>query len=339
MIRYLLQRLFLAGLTLFAILLASYCMLRLAPGDPARSTIFGGEGAGMVSENRSEMLRNDPLLAELHLDKSIGVGFLLWLKAVATRGDFGVSVAVDPGRKVTSLILERLPVTLKLNLWSVFFTYLIAILLGIYGAVYEGKWFDFASSAMLFLLYSLPAIWVALLLQSLFCEGGVWPVFPLRGMTPEIDLARDSSWTICRKHFAGYFLPVLCLTYGGLAGLSRYARNAMSESLSSPYILAARARGAGEERIVFVHALRNSLIVLITLFSGLLPSLIAGSVLVEYIFNIPGMGTLSLLSLSSRDYPLQMALFTFAGTLSLAGILISDFLYMWADPRIKLHRS
>ncbi len=339
MLRYFLHRLLLAGVTLLAILAASYAMLRLAPGDPARSMLFGGEASGMVSEKRSEMLQNNPLLADLHLDKSIGEGFLLWLKAVVLRGDFGMSVAVDPGRKVTSLILERLPVTLKLNLWAVFFTYLIAVMLGIYGAVYEGTWFDFASSAALFLLYSLPVIWVALLLQSMFCEGGMWPVFPLQSMAAETDLANDSSWKILWKNFAGYFLPVLCLTYGGLAGLSRYARNAMADSLHSHYILAARAKGAGEERIIFVHALRNSLIVLITLFSGLLPSLIAGSVLIEYIFSIPGMGTLSLLSLSSRDYPLQMALFTFAGALSLLGILMSDLLYMWADPRIKLHRS
>ncbi len=335
---YILKRILLAALTLLMILAASYAMLRLAPGDPAQSRIIGGDAAGMITADRSEMVRTNPLLSQLDLDKPVYTGFILWLKKVLLHGDFGESVSVDPGRKVMDMIAERIPVTLKLNLWSVFFTYLLALPLGIYAAIHEGKWFDMSSSLAVFLLYSLPAIWVALLLQSLFCEGGLLPLFPLRAAAVQTDWTSQSSWSAAYQGLLSYFLPVLCLTYGSLAGLSRYARSAMAESLRSNYILAARARGIPENTVVWKHALRNSLVILITLFSGILPSLIAGSVLVEYIFSIPGMGTLSLLSLSSRDYPLQMALFSIAGVLSLCGILLADLLYMWADPRIRLDK-
>ena len=133
-------------------------------------------------------------------------------------------------------------------------------------------------------------------------------------------------------------LPVFCLAYGGFAGLSRYARSGMLDVIHSDFIRTARAKGLPEPLVIWRHAFRNGLITLITLFGGLLPSLVAGSVIVEYIFNISGMGSLSLLALSSRDYPLQMALFAFAGMLTLTGIFISDMLYLAADPRIKLSR-
>ena len=131
-------------------------------------------------------------------------------------------------------------------------------------------------------------------------------------------------------------LPVICLAYAGLAGLSRFTRNGMIEVMHCEYIRTARAKGCTEFEVVCHHGFRNVLITLITLFSGLLPSLIAGSVIVEYVFNIPGMGNLSLLALSGRDYPLQMALFFLTGVLTLGGIFIADLLYGIADPRIKL---
>ena len=134
-----------------------------------------------------------------------------------------------------------------------------------------------------------------------------------------------------------YALPAFCLAYGSMAGLARYTRSNMLDILNSDFIRTARAKGLSEHTVLWKHAFRNTLITLITLFSGLLPSLVGGSIIVEHIFNIPGMGTLSLLALSSRDYPLQMVLFTFTGFLTLMGILLSDISYTVADPRIKLN--
>ena len=150
------------------------------------------------------------------------------------------------------------------------------------------------------------------------------------------DPLRLTTWEWLLESARYYALPVFCLAFGGIAGLSRYARNSMLEVIHCDFIRTARAKGVPEYRVIWIHAFGNALITLITLFGGLLPSLVAGSVLVEYIFNIPGMGALSLLALSSRDYPLVMALFAFSGALTLAGILIADLLYMVADPRISL---
>ena len=336
MLVYLIKRLLLAGLTLTVILLSSYILLRCAPGDPARSNMFVDENAGSsLDVDKGEHRGNQAIREKLGLDEPVLTGFARWFSAAVCRGDLGTSAVVDPGCPVTRMIAERLPVTLKLNCWSIFITYLVSILIGVYAAKYENSWFDRASAFMLFVLYSLPVMWVGLLLQALCCEGGVWPVFPLKGLNVT-DAGNLSSWQLLAAQMRGYILPVFCLSYAGFAGLSRYARNSMLEVIHGDFIRTARAKGVGETEILWKHAFRNALITLITLFGGLLPGLVAGSVLVEYIFNIPGMGALSLVALSSRDYPLVMALFAFSGVLTLAGILLSDLLYAAADPRISL---
>ena len=333
---YLLKRLLLGAFTLLAILLVSYTMLRLAPGDPTRSTMFGENTAGnALNAEKGELAGNASLRQELNLDKPILIGFALWLKQ-AVKGDFGRSASVDPGRPVTAMILEKLPITLSLNIWAVVFTYLLASPIGVYGALKAGTFFDEASALSVFILYSLPVMWVGLFLQALFCEGGLFPVLPLKGVAAgNLEL---SIWELQWEALRYRILPILCLTYGGFAGLSRYTRNSMLEVIHADYIRTARAKGVAPFQITWCHAFRNALITLITLFGGILPALISGSVLVEYIFNIPGMGSLSLLAMSSRDYPLQMALFTFTGFLTLCGILFADLLYAAADPRIKLSR-
>ena len=333
MLYYLGKRLLLAVFTLLAILLVSYGLLRLAPGDPTRSNMLGGEDRGLNSE-RGGLMRNESLREKLALDKPWPVGFALWLSRVVRRGDFGESATVDPGRPVTELIAERLPVTLGLNLCAILLTYLLAIPTGVLSAVREGGWFDRISNLVLFALYSLPVMWVGLLLQAYLCEGGKAPFFSLKAAVQ--DTGEWSIWRLQFELFRAYALPVLCLSYGGIAGLSRYCRGSMLEVVDSDFVRTARAKGVPERRVIWGHAFRNALVTLITLFGGLLPGLVAGSVLVEYIFNIPGMGTLALLSLSSRDYPLQMALFFFSGVLTLSGILLADLLYAAADARIRL---
>ena len=336
MLVYLAKRLLLAGVTLTAILLSSYVLLRCAPGDPARSNMFMDENAGnSLDADKGEQRGNRAIREKLGLDEPVLTGFVRWFSGVVRRGDFGTSAVVDPGCPVTRMIADRLPVTLKLNAWSILITYLLAVLIGVYSAKYENSWFDRGGAFTLFVLYSLPVMWVGLLLQALCCEGGIWPIFPLKGLSAggADDL---SSWRRLIVGAQGYILPVFCLSYAGLAGLSRYARNSMLEVIHGDFIRTARAKGLGETEILWKHAFRNALITLITLFGGLLPGLVAGSVLVEYIFNIPGMGALSLVALSSRDYPLVMALFAFSGALTLAGVLLSDLLYAAADPRISL---
>ena len=331
---YLVKRLFLALITLLTILFVSYALLRLAPGDPTRSDMLSGQ-TGMVSQKEGIAPQNNTLREKLNLDKPIITGFAIWLKNILIHGDFGESVTVDPGKSVTQLILERLSLTVKLNIWAIAVTYLISIPIGVFSAAKAGTAPDRITEIILFILYSLPIMWVGLLLQSLFCQGGMYPIFPISGIEPAnaLDL---TIWEYTFEQFRHFFLPVLCLSYAGIAGLSRYTRGSVLQNINADFIRTARAKGMSGTAVLWKHAFGNALITMITLFSGILPSLISGSVLVEYIFNLPGMGSLSLQALSSRDYPLQMALFAFAGALTLTGILLCDLLYMAADPRIRL---
>lgn len=332
---YLLKRLLLAAITLVLILLTSYVLLRVAPGDPVKSSMIGSGGAGAtgLSSDKPELTENEVMKKKLNFDKPILTGFVLWMKDVC-RGDFGTSVSFDKGRPVTDLILERLPVTLRLNICAILLVYLLAIPIGLFSGVFpEGK-FDKITTVILFFLFSMPVLWVALSLQALVCKGGVFPVFPVKGLEPATTYGL-STWRIGWETVLHYVLPVLCMTYAGFAGLSRFTRSAMIDALRQEYIRTARAKGVSEFDIVFSHAFRNILVIMVTLLAGLLPGLISGSLLIEYIFAIPGMGDLSMRALSSRDIPLIMALFSFSGFLTLLGFLISDILYVFVDPRIS----
>lgn len=337
MTSYIIKRIFFAAVTLLVILFVSYLLLRLAPGDPTKSNILGSDiGATQLSADNSGFGMNQAMREKLYLDKPVYYGFAMWLTN-AIRGDFGTSAAVEPGRPVTDIILERLPVTLKLNFFAIIVTYILAVPLGVFSAVKPNSVFDKTAATVTFILYSMPVIWVGLLLQSLLCRGGVWPLFPVKGLTPPTSYG--TGWGQMFFTTAQYyFLPVLCLSYAGFAGISRYTRASMIEVMQQDYITTAKAKGAAATSIIWHHAFRNGLITLITLFSGLLPGLVAGSIIVEQIFAIPGMGSLSIISLSSRDYPLQMALFAFTGVLTLAGIFLADILYTAADPRISFDR-
>ncbi len=336
MLRYLGKRLILAVITLFAILLVSYFLVRLAPGDPTKSSFLEesqASSAGLAA-GKGALVRNTSLREKLHLDEPVMVGFYYWLKGVVLHGDFGDSASVDIGRPVTDIVLERLPVTVSLNFWAILITYLLAIPIGIHSAISKNKKLDATITFVLFLLYSLMSAWVALLLQSTFCEGGRWPLLPLKGLKASVAPG-ESTWLILWDTTKHYILPVICLSYAGFAGLSRYARSGMLDVIRQDYIRTARAKGLSERAVLFKHALRNAMIILITLFASLLPGMVAGSIIIEHIFNIPGMGSLSMMALGSRDIPLLMTLFAFGGTLTLAGIMIADFLYVLVDPRIS----
>lgn len=336
-LRYLVKRLLLGILTLLVILFSSYALLRLAPGDPTKSSMLGEGATSSMSAEKGALARNDSLREKLHLDEPLPVGFYFWLKGIC-RGDLGTSAAVDKGRPVADLIGERLGVTLSLNLLAILLTYSLAVPLGIFSAVKQGSLADRSVTALLFFLYSLPTLWSALMLQAFLCKGGVLPLFPLKGIYPEITPGM-SSFRIAGETLLHCVLPVVCLSYGALASLARFVRSGMLETLKMDHIRTARAKGVPEMEVIYVHAMRNVMILLITLFAGLLPSLISGSILLEYVFNIPGMGSLSMMALSSRDIPLLMALFGMGGVLTLLGILLADILYVLADPRIDFRSS
>ena len=332
---YILKRLLFMVITLLVITVVSYTMMRLAPGDPVRAQQLGAENAGVERTSKKETLGEKILREKYHLDRNPIVGYGYWLWGLATRFDWGSSIVVDKGAPVLKVIAERVPATLKLEILSIILVYAFAIPLGIYSAVRRNTFSERGVTVVLFLLYSLPSFWVGLLLLVYFCSPQHLNIFPVAGLTPDSNLTWGVSyWRILALTAQHYVLPVVCLTYAGLAGLSRFARVGILEIVSQDYIRTARAKGVPEWKVILKHVGRNSLIPLVTLSAGLLPGLIAGSIVVEYIFSINGMGYLSILALTSRDYPLLMALFTIDAVLTLLGILLSDLLYAVVDPRI-----
>jgi peptide/nickel transport system permease protein len=257
-----------------------------------------------------------------------------WLGRIF-RLDFGRSFLDD--RPVMGKVLEALPVTLELNLITIALIYLLSIPIGVFSAARRNSIGDQGTTLVLFLLYSMPSFWVATMLIILFGS----PRGPTGGILPFIGLAsanvRDLaflSWL--RDHLQHLILPAAALTYAHFAFLSRLVRSSMLETLSQDYIRTARAKGLPERQVIGRHALRNSLIPVITLFGTLLPALIGGSVIVEQIFSLPGMGNLSFTAILSRDYPVIMAITTLVAVLTMLGMLISDLLYCAADPRIQI---
>lgn len=254
----------------------------------------------------------------------------------AFRLDFGDSYYYR--RPVMALIRDALPISLVLSVLSILISYLVAIPLGVFSAINRHSPGDKVVTLALFILYSLPSFWVAGILLLTMTGPPFLEWFPARGINSEgIRLGAEGvspmQWFLDRAwHLV---LPVVCLTYGSLAFLSRQVRSAMLEAISQDYIRTARAKGVAWRAVVFRHALRNSLIPLITISAGILPELIAGAIIIESIFTIPGMGILTFDAIVQRDYPVINAVLFLSALLTLLGILAADLLYAVVDPRIS----
>ena len=328
---YLLRRLLQIIPTLLGITLITFLIIQLAPGNPAALKVRMAAG-GQVADTAISKQIIEETKKLYGLDKPLPVQYLLWVKRVVTF-DFGDSY--KDHRPVLQKIAERLPVTLQLNIISILLVYFIAIPFGVYSATHPGTAADRVLTLFFFFLYSLPSFWVAVLLIMLLGGGDFWDVFPVYGVSSIgaenwslLHWLMDRAWHLV--------LPVTCLTYGGLAYLSRLARAGMLEVVREDYVRTARAKGLSERVVIFRHALRNALLPIITLLAFLLPGMFGGSVIIESIFSIPGMGQLGFEAVLSRDYPLIMAITTISAMLTLVGLLISDILYAALDPRIKL---
>jgi peptide/nickel transport system permease protein len=246
--------------------------------------------------------------------------------------DFGESY--ETNRPVMEEISKRFAVTFKMNFMSIFLTYLIAIPIGIYSATHQYSLGDRISTVLLFVLYSLPTFWVGTMMIWLLTGPPYLNWFPSNhAVSP--DYATMTSWEGFWDSMWHLTLPVICLTYGGVAYISRQMRAGMLETVRQDYIRTARAKGLSESVVIYKHALRNSMIPIVTLLANLLPLMIGGSVIIEQIFSIEGLGNLSFRAVLNRDYPVIMAIFTFSGFLTLLGILLSDIMYALVDPRIK----
>ena len=234
-----------------------------------------------------------------------------------------------------------LKITILMNSIVFLLIYLAAVPLGILSAAYPNTAFDRLSTVGLFVMYSLPSFWVAELLRQLVMQKWFWSLIGLPNMQwPILGLKSQAFDNLTSyQQFCDYaqhlVLPILCLTYGGLAYVSRQMRAGMLEVIRQDYIRTAEAKGCSKSRVILVHALRNSLFPIITLLASLLPFLVGGSVIIEVIFNIHGMGLLSYEGVLRREYDLVMTTLMLSAVLTLVGILVSDFLYVIVNPQVS----
>ncbi|MCF7796964.1 MAG: ABC transporter permease [Lentisphaeria bacterium] len=252
------------------------------------------------------------------------------------RFDFGNSI--KDNRPVWEHFKETVPVSLIFTLTSFIIAYLVAIPLGIYSATHQYTLGDKVTTVILFILYSLPNFWVATMAIVFFGGGDFLDWFPVSGLhSVGAELMGRGEYLLDMLHHI--ILPLIIWTYGSFSALSRYMRGSMLEVIRQDYIRTARAKGLSEKIVVYKHALRNSLIPIITMLANLLPLAISGSIIIESIFSIPGIGQLAFNAVLYRDYPIIMAVSTLSAILTLAGILLSDILYALVDPRITFEES
>jgi peptide/nickel transport system permease protein len=245
--------------------------------------------------------------------------------------DFGEAFA--DGRKVKDKILERLPITLIINLLSLGLVLLIAIPIGILSATRQYSLLDRFTTIFVFIGFSTPSFWLALLL--IYLLGVQWGVLPISGIQ-SLDVTGLTAWGLLADRAHHLILPVFVSAFGGLAGFSRYVRNSMLEVMRQDYIRTARAKGLPEGEVIYKHALRNALMPVITILGLSLPGVIGGSAIMEMIFSIPGMGQLMFQAVLARDYNLVMGILAPAALLTLLGNFLADIAYAFTDPRVRL---
>jgi peptide/nickel transport system permease protein len=352
--QYIVRRVLLFIPTLFVITVVSFGISRLAPGDPATMKVGVGMEGGLgarsnINERQAEMIRE-----QWNLDKPVWQQYLIWtggllgfqVKTVFTAkgtnwGNLRFTGVPDLGnsfkdnRPVVDKMIERVPVTLTMNLIAIILAYSIAIPLGVYSSTHPGTLFEKSSTFMVFALYSLPVFWVGTLAVTFLSNPEFLSIFPSGGLRSMAASPSWSFWQQFRDYAWHLTLPMIVYVYADFAFISRQMRSSMLEVIRQDYVRTARAKGLDENRVIYKHALRNALIPLITLVAAILPNLIGGSVIVESIFSIPGMGLLSFEALRALDYPMIMAVFTISAVLTLVGMLVSDVLYSVADPRIS----
>jgi peptide/nickel transport system permease protein len=296
--------------------------MQLAPGDPTQLLVDLNPN---MNEEAIKRIR-----AHYGLDDPWYVQYAKWLKNMLVL-DFGRSFAPD-NRPVIDKILERIPITLLINVLSMVLILGVAIPLGVMSAVKQDSLFDKGTTLFVFVGFAIPTFWLALLLMILFgVELNLLPISGFRSLQYE-DLSPVGKVLDVSKHL---ILPVFVSAFGGLAGMSRYMRSNMLEVIRQDYITTARAKGLDERTVIFRHALRNALLPVITLLGLSVPGLIGGSVIFETIFAIPGMGQLFYQSVMMRDYPTIMGILVIGAILTLLGNLLADVSYSVADPRIR----
>ncbi len=335
---YFIRRLLLVIPTFIGITFVCFAICQFVPGGPVEQTLIRMRGMGDTARGASGVAAIGPeqrkaIEAHFGFDKPIPQRYWKWLWK--DRMGLAVDSYLYPNKKVWQLIVERFPVSLIFGLTGFFLTYLVCIPLGIMKALRHGSAFDIASSVIVFTGYAIPAFAFGMVLKSLFCGTTDFALdwFPVAGFH-SIHFDSLPLWGKVKDIAHHMFLPVLCYTIGNFAVLTLLMKNSMMEQVSQDYVRTILAKGGSLRYAIWRHALRNALVPVATGIGGVLTVMFAGAVLIEKVFEIPGMGRLSLEAIVSRDYMLFMGILGLTSILGLLGRILSDFAYVLIDPRI-----
>ncbi|MDP7283139.1 MAG: microcin C ABC transporter permease YejB [Arenicellales bacterium] len=361
MITYVIRRLLLIIPTLLGIMVVNFIVVQAAPGGPVESMLaqihgtavsttarLDGTDQGEVSESRSDASSSgeglryrgargiDPdLILEIErlygFDKPAHERFLKMMGQYLLF-DFGESFFRD--RKVVDLVIDKLPVSISLGLWTTLLVYLISIPLGIRKAVHDGSRFDLWSSGVVIIGYAIPGFLFAILLIVVFAGGNFYDWFPLRGLTS--DNWETLSWLgRIKDYFWHLTLPIIAMVIGGFAGLTMLTKNSFLEEINKQYVTTARAKGLSEHRVLYGHVFRNAMLIVVAGFpSAFVSILFTGALLIEVIFSLDGLGLLGFEAALERDYPVMFGSLYFFTLLGLLLNLVGDLIYTVIDPRI-----
>jgi len=342
MLKYFFHRFAILIPTLIGVTIVVFGIINMAPGGPIEQRIqqmrFGGGDSGhsvsKTTNRGSEQGVSNEIMEALKkqygFDKPVHERYFLWIKNIATL-NFGESFTYE--EPVLDVIVSKFPVSLQFGIISLFLSYLISIPLGILKAIRHGSFFDISSSFVLFVFYSIPSFMLAILLIVVFSGGSFFEIFPIGGIQSEM-YDELSGWEQFVDRVHHFTLPLVCYTIGSFTSLTILMKNSLIEEIKKDYIRTARAKGVSEKVVYMKHALRNALIPIVTGLGGFLSVFFAGSLLLETIFQLDGIGLLSYKSILSRDYNVIMGLVFIQSALFLLGNIISDFAYVLVDPRI-----
>ena len=349
---YILRRLLLIIPTLLGIMIINFALIQFVPGGPIEqilarldgggdslAAITGAGDAGAEQQGGSEYLGARGLPPEFIAELEKQFGFdkpplqrfldMMWNYA---RFDFGESYFRSIS--VTDLVLEKMPVSISLGLWSTLIAYLISIPLGIRKAMRDGSSFDTWTSGVIIVAYAIPGFLFAILLLVLFAGGSYWQVFPLRGLTSE-GFEGFSLWGKITDYAWHMALPILASTIASFATLTLLTKNSFLDEIGKQYVMTARAKGLTEARVLYGHVFRNAMLIVIAGFPAAFVSIFFGqSLIIETIFSLDGLGQMGFKAVVERDYPVMFGTLYAFGIMGLVVGILSDMMYVWIDPRI-----
>lgn len=312
--RYVIKRVLLMILTFLIIATMCFVLIKLLPLPEIKSQ---GRDVEVIRQRREAMGYNKPILTQY---------FLYWKHVF--QGDFGVGEQMYSGQEVAAVMAEKMPYTLTVNIYSIMFSIPLGLMLGIYAALRKNKWQDHVISTGVMVTISVPSYVYAFLVQYLLCFATKW--FPLQAYSRQD--AAFFSWPM----FYSMFPAALSLSFGSIAGFTRFTRAELSEVLTSEYLLLARTKGLTRSQSIVRHALRNAMVPILPMILGEFIGILGGSLIIEGIFGVAGVGNLYVTSINVRDYNFFMALTFFYTAIGLLAGIVVDLSYGFIDPRIKM---